>query len=210
MGLLINRTGERYGFLTVLGRDTSVGPASKGARVMWLCKCDCGIEVRRSGHELASGDTRSCGCFRRNRTSLIRRTHGMTRSPTYRSWQAMKERCSNPNNVHYPRYGARGVAVCPEWESSFEAFINSMGERPDGMTLDRIDPEGNYTPENCRWANSVTQGNNKASNVTWNGKRISIKQLASEIGVPRTSLNKLLKKGMPVDEAVSHSLRRRK
>jgi len=210
MGLLVDRTGMRYGNLVVLRRDDTSFPASNGKRVSWVCKCDCGNEVSRNGHELGSGDTKSCGCQRRALIGGLRRSHGMTRTPTYRSWQAMKDRCSKPKNDRFAAYGGRGIAVCENWTKSFDAFFADMGERPSGMTLDRIDANKNYTPDNCRWASVATQANNKSTNVTWNGESVSIKSLASKIGVPRTSLNKLIKRGMAVEDAVAHAVARRK
>lgn len=210
MGQLVDRTGIRYGKLLVLSRDTSIGPASKGARVRWVCRCDCGEIANATGHELASGDTQSCGCVRRELRGDMSRTHGLARSATYRSWQAMKERCGSSNHAKYPTYGGRGIRVCDRWLNSFENFYADMGGRPKDMTVDRIDNDLGYEPTNCRWATAETQGNNRRTNVTWNGQSYSIKQLAKKVGVPRTSLNKLLLRGMPLEEAVAYAIAHRK
>lgn len=161
MPALVDRSGARYGRLLVLRRDLTRGPASKGARVYWMCRCDCGAEVSRTGHELAAGDTTSCGCAHREMVGGINRSHGLTRSPTYRSWQAAKDRCCNPHNVKYPTYGAVGVTMCAEWRNSFQAFLDHMGIRPPRMTLDRIDNDRGYEPGNCRWATAKQQAQNK-------------------------------------------------
>jgi hypothetical protein len=130
---------------------------------MWLCQCECGNTVVVNGNALRRGNTRSCGCLQKDEASLRRRTHGMKGTPTYRSWVAMKNRCTNPRQDNYGRYGARGIAVCDRWlgEGGFDAFLYDMGERPEGTTLDRIDPDGNYEPANCRWATAEEQERNK-------------------------------------------------
>jgi hypothetical protein len=210
MGQLVDRTGIRYGKLVVLNRDASAGAASNGKRTRWVCLCDCGNTTSKTGHELASGDSKSCGCLQRELAGNMNRSHGMARTPTYRSWQAMKERCYNEANTHYLAYGGKGITVCDRWLASFENFLADMGTRPKGMTLDRIKNEVGYTPGNCRWATAETQANNRSTNVVWQGVSMSIKQLAAHINVPRTSLNKLLVRGMPLDEAVHHAVSHRK
>lgn len=193
MPSLVDRTGVRFGRLFVVARDMSRPPASKGARVYWLCRCDCGNEVSRTGHELAAGDTTSCGCFQREETGKRNRTHGLTRSPTYRSWQAAKERCYNPSNVKYAKYGGAGVTMCSQWRDSFDAFLADMGVKPRGTTIDRIENDKGYEPGNCRWATAQTQAENRRGvGHNWKGKRMTIKAIAKAEGVPRTSLNKTL------------------
>lgn len=209
MPKLIDRTGIVYGRLTVL-RRFECGPASKGKRTKWVCKCECGSEAVATGHELASGDTLSCGCFQRESTGNRNRRHGMVRTPTYRSWQAAKDRCYNKRNERYPIYGAKGVTMCERWRNSFQAFLSDMGERPKGMTIDRIRADGHYEPDNCRWATNSEQVRNKRTNVEWNGARVTIADLAKSVGVPRPSLNKLLIRGLSVEDAVAHAVAHRK
>lgn len=203
MGKFIDRTGHVFSKLTVVARDITKPSASKGSRVYWICKCDCGQFKTATGHELASGDTSSCGCFRKETASALNKTHGMTRSATYRSWQAMKERCFNLEAEKYPLYGGRGITVCYRW-NFFEKFLDDMGERPEGMTLDRIDPFGNYEPGNCRWANHQTQSNNRRKNIPFRGEMLTKAEIARRTGVRRTSLNKLIYKGMSAEDAVYH------
>ena len=157
----IDLTGQRFGRLTVLHRDGS----TSCRHAAWKCQCDCG-EVRTiCGKHLRSGNTKSCGCLNRELLSEgLATTHGMTRhgreAGVYGSWRSMRERCQNSNATHYAYYGGRGVTVCERWES-FENFLADMGPRPEGLSLDRINNEGNYEPGNCRWATRKQQAHNR-------------------------------------------------
>lgn len=128
---------------------------------IWACVCACGskLDVRKA--YLTSGDTASCGCLRRENTSNLKRGHSLAHSsPTYDIWVLMRQRCNNPRATSYAHYGGRGIKVCERW-SSYEAFLQDMGERPEGLTLDREDVDGNYEPSNCRWATWQVQNTNK-------------------------------------------------
>ena len=130
-------------------------------------ECECGNTLEKLGATIRRGRIKSCGCGISEsiaESNKRRATHSMTNTPTYITWQAMKNRCRNPNISDYQYYGAKGVTVCDRWDNSFEAFLSDMGERPEGMTLDRINPFGNYEPDNCRWADYQTQRNNRRSN----------------------------------------------
>lgn len=150
----IDRTGQRYGRLVVLER----APQGKRPGTYWACRCDCGNEKVAAGKHLASGETKSCGCLG---AEHFRPPSGRKGHPLYGTWAHMLDRCSNPKCPGWKNYGGRGITVCAEWRASFKAFADHMGKRPEGMTLDRIDVNGNYEPGNCRWATRSQQEQNK-------------------------------------------------
>lgn len=127
---------------------------------MWLCVCDCGNKTRVSTGDLNKGNSTSCGCLRRERTSEVSLTHGMSKSSTYGTWREMLQRCNNPNNQDFQHYGGRGIEVCGRWKK-FENFLEDMGIRPEGLSLDRRNNNGNYELSNCRWATIEMQVQNR-------------------------------------------------
>lgn len=152
-----NLVGLRFGFSVVL---EDVGRNKHGGKI-WKCLCDCGNFFETTTNHLTSGDTKSCGCYNKSPLSKASYVHGKHNSPEKRSYQAMKMRCLDKEDREYHRYGGRGITVCERWLNSFENFLEDMGERPEGMTLDRIDNNFHYCPENCRWADKTTQSYNQ-------------------------------------------------
>lgn len=190
MAASIDMVGKRFGRLTVIKR----GPdhESKGKKTRrWFCRCDCGAEVLTFGNGLRSGHAKSCGCLHKEIVSAQNFSHGKTGSSTYSSWTAMWMRCTNPAHVSYPNYGGRGISICDRW-SSFENFLADMGERPVGMSLDRKDTMGNYTPANCKWSTREEQENNKRNSVfvTMGGRTQTYSQWARELGMDPSALRR--------------------
>ncbi len=155
----IDLIGEKFGRLRVMASAPNVGK-----KTAWRCRCECGAETVSMTQNLRGGLALSCGCARAESLSAAnfqRRAHGMTGTPTYRSWQAMIARCEYPCSGSYERYGAAGITVCAEWRDSFARFLADMGERPPGTSLDRIDNSLGYAPGNCRWASTRDQALNR-------------------------------------------------
>lgn len=198
------RPGVRFGALTVLERIP-------GKRSNWKVRCDCGVvKVMFHGGVRFS---KSCGCLKKELLRKARTTHGMAilKTPTYIVWRAMRARCQKPSHKSYKDYGARGIKVCDSWKK-FENFLADMGERPEGMQLDRVDNNGNYEPSNCRWATPMQNMNNRRTShyVDFNGERRTLAQWSRVLGIGHDTLGFRLDHGWSVSEALTTPVKRQK
>lgn len=208
MGRFIDLTGNTYGKLTVIRQEQI------GNRSHWLCKCECGNTKIVRGSCLRNGDTQSCGCLQKETIRAIRTTHGMSYDRIYNIYKKMVSRCNNPKETKYPIYGGRGIRVCKEWEDSFEKFYewavhNGYSET---LTIDRIDVNGNYQPDNCRWANLKTQANNKRNNhnLTYKGETHTLSEWGEITGIGSRNIERRINKfHWNVEDTIEKPLRKK-
>lgn len=203
-------TGKRFGKLVALERA-----GSKNKRALWKCVCDCGNAAEVTSSRLVSGSTRSCGCLKRESASKLAyelgkkaRTHGMRCSRIYSVWLNMKDRCNNRNNIHYNRYGGRGISICQQWNDSFESFRDwaLANGYSDKLSIERIDFDGNYEPSNCKWIPFIEQAKNRSTThfIEYKGQKKPLKDWAEEFGINRGTLtSRLLRSGWDVEKALT-------
>jgi hypothetical protein len=181
---------------------TPLSDFMKGPRRFWLCRCICGIEKTVAESDLKMGKSRSCGCRRQ-----IRIKHGLTHTRTHRIWRAMRTRCTNANAPQYRRYGGRGITICERWDV-FANFYADMGPAQDGMSIDRINPNGNYEPGNCRWATNKQQSRNKRPEnhrlLTFNGRTQCLTAWCDELQLSSSAVEQRIDKlGWTVNESLT-------
>lgn len=186
-------TGRTFGRLTVVSRAEN----SKGGKARWLCRCQCGNECIVYSCSLKSGNTKSCGCFRKEENHKRAMTHGMSKSKLFTIWWAMICRCENENNKSYPNYGGRGICVCDEWHDSsafFEWALNNGYS--DGLSIERIDVDEGYSPDNCKWITREKQAHNKRNNfmVDFEGEQKRLVQLCEEYGIDYSTVYQRVRK----------------
>jgi hypothetical protein len=192
-------TGQRFHHMLVLEH-------AGGGR--WRCRCDCGREKVVGGASLRDGTTRSCRC------GLARRSSGRNRlgrvTPEGKAYDSMMGRCHNPRNKDYARYGGRGIVVCERWRASFSSFLEDMGPRPAGASIERVNNDVGYEPGNCVWADAVAQCNNRSSNhfLELGGRRMTIAQWSRELGIHSRTIAGRLARGLSNEEALTRPVDR--
>lgn len=199
MGKIKDLAGQRFGRLTII----KYYGKTKNRKILWLCECDCGNEIIVAGNNLKSGNTQSCGCYHSEQSAKNFLVHGQKHTKLYNVWCGMKSRCNNPHNKSYSNYGGRGIQVCNEW-NSFEKFFEwaiSNGYQ-EGLSIDRVDVNGNYCPENCKWATVIEQANNTRANhfVEYNGENLTIAQWEAKTKLP---IGERLSYGWSIEEAIT-------
>lgn len=202
MGKFIDRTGQVFGRLTVLRRAENT--TKKGTR--WYCQCECGNIKSILSDNLLNGSTRSCGCL----SVESHTTHGFSRvatkeeQGTYHVWESMRQRILNPNHKAYKDYGGRGITIDPRW-NTFAGFLSDMGVRPAGHSIDRIDNDGPYSPENCKWATRIEQASNmqKTRLVEYHGNKMTLSELSKITGINLSRLrHRYVVQGLSVEDSI--------
>lgn len=204
----IDETGKRFNRLVVvkyIGQKRYGGEPKR----MWLCKCDCGNTIITAITPLKQGRTKSCGCYANEMQHSIGRKHGMSNSRIFSIWANMLSRCTNPNSTHFKRYGGRGITVCDEWlgEEGSVNFINWALNNgySDELTIDRINNDKGYSPDNCRWVTNKVQQRNKSTNklLTLDGKTLCVSEWSEITGISTNTINQRLNRGWSVVDALT-------
>lgn len=187
----IIKKGDKYNKLTAI----KFSHKDKKSCQFWLFRCDCGNEKVIWVNNVKRGNTKACGC--------LYKIHGKTKTETFKSWGDLRQRCLNKNDINYKNYGGRGITVCEEW-LNFENFYKDMGDRPEGKSIDRINNDGNYCKENCRWATPKEQSNNRRSNhfITYKNKTQTISQWSEELRIKCGYISTRLHRGWSVKRAL--------
>ena len=195
--------GQRFGRLVAIAPTTE----RRDRKVVWRFSCDCGEESLNIGTVVSRGDAKSCGCLLAESRSA-RRIHGMSDTAAYRCWRNMRSRCENENVKSYADYGGRGITVCARW-MSFTAFIEDMGQPPSSdAQIDRIDNDGDYTPENCRWVSREQNASHKRNThlVTAFGRTLHAAAWSRETGIKYTTLLRRLRAGEHPESAMTRKV----
>jgi len=191
-------TSKRFGMLVVLCQAQSIKE-----RTRWVCRCDCGEEKVIYATHLVRGNTKSCGCNRGKSAGGKITKHGLSKTPEYSSWVHMMRRCYNPRDDRYQDYGGRGITVCERWHDPLQ-FYKDMGPRKKHQSIDRIDVNCDYSPDNCRWASPKEQQNNRRCSrlISHAGESKTLSQWAQCLGVDVSTIATRLRRGWPVCEAL--------
>ena len=207
MSKFVDLTGQRFGKLLVLGIAEPIINPSGQKTACWKCKCDCGNVKIIRGTSLKSGRSTSCGCAFSEIMRKRKTTHGKSKGRLYHTYYGMKSRCNNQNDKSYANYGGRGIKVCEEWENDFEVFYKWALENGynEDLSIDRINNDFGYSPENCRWVNGLSQARNKQSTryLTHNGETKALSEWAEAYGISVQMLAGRLKRGWDVYKALT-------
>lgn len=203
METLVNCTFGRLTVIGAAGRD-------KSGIALWLCRCICGKQMTSQKGNLKNGRTKSCGCWKREFAAQRMRKHGtgvkQPRAVEYSTWSSMIARCENPNSPAYKNYGGRGITVCKRWRDSYANFFADMGKRPNGLTIERIDNDKGYSPDNCKWATRAEQARNQRrtyKSLVSNGESLSLTDWASRTGLHSDCISSRLRRGWSVERALT-------
>ncbi len=191
-------SGKRFGKLVVGNRVANVG-----THAVWQCLCDCGVWCEVKGSRLKTGRTVSCGCYRLEQLRKAITKHGKAGTVEHQTWKRLRGRCLNPQSPDYHHYGGRGIKVCERWLESFENFYADMGDRPTSEhSIDRIDVNGDYSPENCRWATPQQQAaNRRKTHVDFDGLSLTVAEWSARLEVPQGRIYRLLKSDRNTQQA---------
>lgn len=213
MGNLIDLTGQRFGRLVVIGRGADYLTSGGHKFARWRCKCDCGNIVLVKSVHLRNGITKSCGCISAELLEKRNRVHGMRYTKLYEVWKGMKSRCENPKHIGFKDYGGRGISVCEEWRDDFLQFYEwAVGHGyADGLTIDRIDNEKGYSPENCRWVTRAFQNAHKRNNhlIEFSGQIHTLAEWARLTGIDHTVILDRLKHGWQIARALTEKIHKK-
>lgn len=203
MGKPIDMTGHRYGRLQVI----ELAGQNKHNQRMWRCICDCGNTLDVLGFLLRQKQTRSCGCLAKESIANVNKKHGKSGSQIWSIHRSMMDRCYLATSHTYKNYGGRGITVCDRWHD-FENFYADLGDKPAGMTLERINNQGPYSPDNVRWATYKDQANNRRSNIVleFQGRKQTMQQWCDEFGLKLATVWARLNRGWSVDRALTEEV----
>lgn len=202
-------TGQQIGRLTVIQRADDIVSPNGRRRTAWLCRCECGkiLTVRGECLSNTKRQTKSCGCLSADTARELKLTHGSAHTKLYGVWSGMKARCYNVNSTAYENYGGRGIQMCADWRNNYEsfekwAFTNGYSE---GLSIDRIDVDGDYTPTNCRWTDATTQARNRRTNriLNFNGEEHTLTEWAQILNISPKTLFSRLYAGYSVEKILS-------
>lgn len=202
---LSDLTGHTFARLTVVScAGTKTNARGRSVRT-WLCRCVCGKEITVPTSSLSTGNTKSCGCLALEMAGARLRTHGATYTRAHSAWRMMRARCMYPSVTRYDRYGGRGIKVCDRWQNSFENFLADMGEPPSGMSLERIDNDGNYEPGNCKWATQTEQCRNRRNSrrLLHEGRDLTVEEWSEVTGIHRRTIMGRIRLGWPVEKVLT-------